>query len=715
MNRDRTDKIEVNIYNGGMANFAEGDSFIYAVQNNNSKDSTNSTNSCVELQNNKKQEYIDNWNNRLFLHLDNEDNPKTLADAFIMPHFECHMKEKRIKISEKDTMNEVVEKFIMYNRSANMLITGVPGIGKTSIVSWIANEYKENDDIIILRFRDWERDELDRGLLKAIYNTLNCVKRDLENKIIILDGFDEMKALDNGENLIRIFLNDILDFRKIKVIITSRNDYIDDYIFQYIFNLLPFGTDEIKRFYNVITGNKLGNIINVNNIDVLGIPVILYMAIMSDINITMEATKPELYSKIFAEKGGIFDKFSYSGSGYDYGNQPLRDIQNIKIYLDFLQEIAFKMFDVDRLSLPREEDKIPKLTFQGTRISVLEFPIKNLFESTISNIEFVHKSIYEYFVSEFIIQKINNAINSNNFKEELAGSFGKILVNTNLSPEIIDFLKYKISNSNLIYTYNRAEEAFQLMLEDGMTYYAGICYKNVIACEMKIFANMLEIIHLWVNKSFKLNDKIVDYIKYNRKEELNLAGMSLSNSDLMRVELQKANLRGADLQKANLEGADLQKANLQKASLRGAYLRGANLREANLREADLTEANLREANLTEANLRGANLRIANLRVANLDKVYLKGADLRGANLIEASLIGADLRGAYLTGADLRGAHLNEANLREANLIGADLIGADLRGADLQKANLENIIFDEDQVRYLREIYDLKNTSITQLK
>lgn len=156
----------------------------------------------VKFRNNKKQKYIENWNNRLFLHVDNDENPITLADAFIMPDFKMHRSVERIGFSSDDTLDKIIEKFVKYNKTSTMLITGVPGIGKSSITSCIANEYKDNDDIMILRFRDWESEELENGLLKAICKTLNCEKRDLENKIIVLDGFDEMKTLDVREKLV---------------------------------------------------------------------------------------------------------------------------------------------------------------------------------------------------------------------------------------------------------------------------------------------------------------------------------------------------------------------------------------------------------------------------------------------------------------------------------------------------------------------------------
>ena len=143
-----------------------------------------------KFKNNKKQDYINNWNSRLFLHLDNDENPIMLADAFIIPDFVMHNSIKRIGFSDEDTMEQILEKFIQYTRTSTMLITGVPGMGKTTITSWLANKYETDDNIVILRFRDWEREELNQGLLKAIIKILECKKKDLENRVLILDeGF----------------------------------------------------------------------------------------------------------------------------------------------------------------------------------------------------------------------------------------------------------------------------------------------------------------------------------------------------------------------------------------------------------------------------------------------------------------------------------------------------------------------------------------------
>ena len=275
--------------------------------------------------------------------------------------------------------------------------------------------------------------------------------------------------------------------------------------------MLPFGIIKVKRFYHLITGQKPGSDFVCNNLDVLGIPVILYMAIMSDIDITKEITKPELYSRIFAEKGGIFDKFSFCGVGYDYGIHVLRDINNIKKYLEFLQKIAFEMFEKGTLRLQIQKCKLPKLRFEGNDISVLEFPIKYLFEYSMDfNIEFIHKSIYEYFVSEYILVLISK-IKSDSL-EGLAKFFANKFKFSLLSKEILEFLKYNVRK--LLCIFDKVRDTFYIMLQDGLTYDMDANNKKAAKFKMNIFANMLELIHIWDRTAYNFENSILKYLKY---------------------------------------------------------------------------------------------------------------------------------------------------------------------------------------------------------
>lgn len=397
MREDNVDKNIINAYNGGQVIIANDNSAVYAVQNNNSKVSANSANNCEKFQNNKKQDYIDNWNSRLFLHTDNDERPLTLADAFIMPSYKKIVKsssyiddtfgkyEKDIEIdfSSVGTFDKVIEKFVEYNKTSTMLILGVPGIGKSTITSWIANKYRNDDRFIVLRFRDWEREDLEHGLLKAIYSILECKRIDLECKILVLDGFDEMKLLDKGDYIITSFVSSIKDFKNFKCIITSRPAYINIEFFQHVFELKEFDINKVEIFYEKITGECLENKENIElNIEVYGIPVILYMAIISKADMNEKTTIPKLYSRIFAAKGGLFDKFCE----YDNGEHVLRNPTNIKKFLNFLCETAFKMFKRNILQLKKEECEIPELDIEKNKVSILEFPIKHLFECTEENI-----------------------------------------------------------------------------------------------------------------------------------------------------------------------------------------------------------------------------------------------------------------------------------------------------------------------------------------
>jgi len=383
------------------------------------------------------------------------------------------------------------------------------------------------------------------------------------------------------------------------------------------------------------------------------------MAIMSDIDINEHYTKPELYNKIFAERGGIFDKFYDGENEYSEGSQIMRNHEKIKKYLKFLREVAFLMFQNKKLSLKIEDCKIPALEFKEDKVSILEFPIKHLFENVEASIEFIHNYIYEYFVSEYIFDVLYNEINNVFEIKRCAGVLGNLLKYNNLSPEIIEFLKFRVRKNILINKkFVLVNKVFQVMLQDGMTYYTIDRCINVIDCEMKIFANMLEIVHLWDCSDLMLDIAASSYLKYSSNEiQLNLQGMSLNNKMLRGLDLKKLNLQYSRMENAIIENNNLEGRNLRGIIWKKASLVGTNLKNANLENADLENADLSEAKLCNA------------------------------KLINSQLIRADLLGTDLSGADLQ-----NANLNEASLYGAILLDVNLDGATLDECNINYSIW-----------------------
>ncbi len=309
------------------------------------------------------------------------------------------------------------------------------------------------------------------------------------------------------------------------------------------------------------------------------------------------------------------------------------------------------------------------------------FNLKHCEGKETDEIQFVHRSIYEYFVTVYFFESIHNLKS----KEEAAGKLGGLLKDGKLSKQILEFIKYKFNSMKEYDLSVVTREIFNIMLRDGMTYHFIEEQKspllNIIDREMNVFSNMLEVVGFWNAILGRTDNKIITYLRCNRRNKLNLSGADLSGADLMRADLSGSDLREADLIGADLVRADLSGAYLSGADLIGAYLSGACLREADLMRADLSGA------------------------------YLIGTDLRKADLMRADLSRADLREADLMRTDLREADLSGADLSGADLSGADLGRADLREADLSGAYLIETKFDEKQIKLLCEKYDITASKV----
>ena len=286
--------------------------------------------------------------------------------------------------------------------------------------------------------------------------------------------------------------------------------------------------------------------------------------------------------------------------------------------MNFLREIAFEMFENNELYIKENGFQIPELEFDGKFVSILDFPIKHLFENINLNIEFIHKSIYKYFVAEHIFESLKENVELST--EEFAGSLGLLLKKNILSYEILEFLNYKIKKHDLNNKFDIIMKAFQLMLNDGMTYNTNKCMKNVIDCELNVFANMLEILHLWDCRNVKFDESIIPYIKYNKNLMLNLKDLDLSDMDLEDVNFKGANLEGVKLKNTKLRNAILPGINLDHADFRNADLNNVDLRDTNLNNADLRDANLVGTDFMNAYIKG--IKISEEDIELLEKHHI---------------------------------------------------------------------------------------------
>lgn len=741
---------------------------------------------------NRAERYAKKWDEDVFLnHFNERDEDKKknvkLKEIYLeeyLPHYIW----KENKNPESDLKKVLYEYIIDNNDKKMLLILGQPGIGKSTLITWImANLAERKDHFLVYRFTDlkdinWQGN----NILHAIFERINYDTNELENKVLILDGFDEIHVGSDRVKVLNQLFNKMIEMDNLKrfsLIITCRENYVHylgrivcDYI-----TLQAWDRDQIQGFYKTYVNVSEGEVDKstfhkiLENNEIFGIPLILYMVLALNIIIDEKGSIIDAYDQIFSlDSGGIYDR-CIKNTPYGMPHR-ISETEIRKQIHQVSQEIAFWIFEnnseyatISRLEYEKICDIVVKkleskdeIENKGKNEDMLSKEVQsnvligNYFKLVshcdgvgTDELQFVHRSIYEYFVVVYFFESLHKLRS----KKDIAGKLGELFKQGHLTMQMLAFIKYKFNSIKQCSVADIIKEVFDIMLQDGMTYHAEgkNDYKNIIIKEMNIFSNMLSVMHLWHDRLEKIDNKIIIYLRHNHLVELNLSGVdlkgmdlsasNLSGSDLRKADLYKANLNRIDLEKADLQEANLREAKLIRANMRGANLRGANLREADLQgvdlgganlkgadlvgadlreadvsEVDLKEVDLREVDLSKTNLSGKDLQEANLSGADLMEVDLSAVDLRGANLIgvnlrEADLTGADLSETDLTGAYLRGADLRLADLREADLSGADLVEADLSETDLSEAILNEAIFDEEQVDILNRKYDLSKSRI----
>lgn len=675
----------------------------YLIEKENEKEIQDAKYSIKRPIENRADEYVKRWNKNVFLNNFNKRDKNAGVNIMLQEIYpEEHLPHYKWKSDDEESadLKELLREYIVDNDEKKMLlILGQAGIGKSTLITWImANLVEKKENILVYQFApdlgnvNWQ----DHNILDEIFETIDLGYNKLEGKTLILDGFDEISVKENRERILHK-LNQELEkknyLRKFSLVLTCRENYVDKEELKGIeyITLQAWDETQIRKFcenYEEIIIRKDSTRISenlqirINKIiekkDIMGIPLILYMVLALEVDIERSSSTVDIYDQIFSlERGGIYDR------GYDTEHR-INDSRIKKHIHHVSQRIAFWMFEnkADEAIISQEkfveicEEEMKESGEKGEdlqRDTLIGnfFQIKYCEGKGTDELQFVHRSIYEYFVVLYFFESICSVTS----KEEVAGKLGELLKDGHLSKQILEFVRYKFNSMKGYDLSAITREVFNIMLRHGMTYYFIKEQKtpllNIFDREMRIFSNMLEIVHLWNLSLEKVNNKIASYLRSNRGNSLNLSETDLNGTDL----------RGADLSEANLLDADLRRADL----------RGADLSEANLLGADLVDADLRRVDLSGAYIIEANLSGANLIKADLSRAYLSEIDLRGA--------------------DLRGADLSGALLSKADLSGADLLGADLMGADLRGANLLETKFDESQVKLLCEKYNLTDSKV----
>ena len=654
--------------------------------------------SAYQLRPDMKKAYADRWTERMFLHRDdgNERNQNiTLKNIYQLPSY---------KMREDDCfdLHHRLEQFVSETEYEKrmLLVLGQPGSGKSTLITYLLNKCIANCDreILVYQFAKLKQVDWAKNPKKALLEALGAEEAtEFSGKVLILDGFDEISVGESRERILDRLYDDIaMDYsvEDFSLLITCREHYITgktkcDQIF-----LNPFTEQQIENFCSTYW-----KAFGVTKEDpealqkrfcekkaIMGIPLLLYMTLTLDITIEEDTSYVDIYDKIFAIDGGIYDRgvavVNKDGRNETYlgGSHPIT--REIKQQLHQIsKEIALYMleYEPDTASIPQEAYKqIVERIQQEESLETMEqgVPISIYFQKIAKQIDgvdteqltFIHRSMYEYFVAVAVCDEIvdgTGRLIQQGSEREMINHLTPVLCRRQFSDDSKQYLEYRISKHVFI------------MDQEGRDLCAD--WWRRVSDTMLTQGIVMKEVPFW-NCAEKQAIGFVNFIPLMRGI---LAGcQQKSPYQIGNVERIGENIRNANTMENRYDEKiiDLAFINLIKADLRGADLIRADLRRANLIEADLLEADLRGADLRGADLLEADLLGANLLEANLRGAALRGADLSRAYLFRANLIDANLRGTDLRGADLRGAYLSRANLSKANFTGANVEGADFTDA-----------------------------------
>lgn len=190
----------------------------------------------------RTQEYADKWNDYMFLNdYDKRDQEAginvKLREVYLEEHLPHYIWYKNNENAPSTDLKELLSEYVNEKRDNKMLlILGQPGIGKSTLITWIAANFSNMiNDILVYKFAsdlkniDWHNE----GISNRMLGKLGLNYNDLNGKILILDGFDEVSIEANKRrDILDCLYIDWINTKSIKnfsLIITCRENYVSKF------------------------------------------------------------------------------------------------------------------------------------------------------------------------------------------------------------------------------------------------------------------------------------------------------------------------------------------------------------------------------------------------------------------------------------------------------------------------------------------------------
>lgn len=537
----------------------------------------------------KNNPLLDRYYNDIMDDLD-KDEKSVLTGNGALSNDEVYIDAYSVEYRETKILN-TIDQWSSKDDYGVMLIHGEPGHGKTTLCRKAVYEYGrdrfckdktnvfwfrlnpafaegiiENGKFVLKNAFCWGDPEIES--ISRILPEEN--KKEYQNSVVFLDGYDELKAQLHGVNK---NLQDFITVAKkiaqkygMHIVITTRTRSLSDEGRLNIPSLqfAPISEYEqdawieknapgYKEDFEVLRSSSSEDMK-----EMLGIPILFRMVVKAKLKSTIAKNVVDLYDTLF--KATMERRAADSTKTDDWHAR--------------YEQLAYEIYCNDNTCA----------NMQGADMRkdfLYMFYLKGEGEQ---HVEFLHRSFYQYFLAYFLYDKMA-AVKD----ETSAEDFLCCLAERRIDADVLEYIRQIQENKQKI-TEKICEQIVDVLEQTGTIIVKALKAQNkngdaeqhpLIRCE-NLFVNALSIccivasasenkFRVSLREKKKIHESMGKYdcqFIYLRRAEL--SGVDLIGVDLIGVDLRGANLRDADLRLADLDTADLSDANLNGADLRGA-------------------------------------------------------------------------------------------------------------------------------------------------
>lgn len=476
----------------------------------------------------------------------------------------------------------IIQEWSHKNTSGVMLIHGEPGHGKTTLCRKAVYEHVLKqfcpDKTNVFWFR--LNPAFAEGIIKdgkfVLKNAfcwgdpdigLNEIplednKKEYQNSVVFLDGYDELQAQLHGANKnLKDFITTakkIAQTYNMHIVITTRTRSLSDEGELNIpsFQFAPISEDKQDAWIEKNTPAYKEDFEELRSSseemeEMLGIPILFRMVVKAKLKSTIAKNVVDLYDMLFE---ATMERRAADSAEMSYWREKYEQFA----YEIYCNDETFA--DVREMDMPEEFLYMFHLKGEGKQ-----------------HVEFLHRSFYQYFLAHFLYQKMSVIED-----EESAAAFLCCLAERRIDDDVLNYIE-QLQEKKPDVTQEKCEQIIKTLEQNGTIIEHALKVPNedgnaeknpLLRCE-NVLINALSIccvITMTEGSEFIISLHEKENI-HTAMRRYNCSGIWLEN-----VDLSGADLSGAKLVVANAIEANLSRVNLSRADLTGAILSGADLR-----------------------------------------------------------------------------------------------------------------------------------------